>query len=351
MTLMDDRGRLLGRLNVVDIAALILLVALLPLGYAASLLFRPARPTITEVGQVDITNAERRIVAGGSLLSAKLKIKGTGFNPMLRAYIDDQPALAFVYENPNSADVLVGPLPPGEHALSLRDGVQEVARFAGAVKIENPSQRRLRAEGWLTNMEPKVAESLKVSTAIPANAPQHEIVALGPIEPAQSRVRFGAAESDFPIANRVERKAVILLRCDPTGDEFRTGQEPCAVGGQMVLGPSPVAVALPLPEATIGFAVSEIFPIEQPRRAQIVVQLNGAIAGMKAGDQDSILDERAARVVSPGSTVTLTLGLDPSREGWRYRGQLVRVGGEFGWSTKTYEARGRITSFTAESKE
>ena len=55
---------------------------------------------------------------------------------MLRAYIGDAPALAFVYQNPNSADALAGPLPPGAHDLILMDGVQEVARAWGVVKIE-----------------------------------------------------------------------------------------------------------------------------------------------------------------------------------------------------------------------
>src|SRR5688572_15514189 len=111
VSVFDSRGRLFGRLNLIDVAVIVFLAGLLPLAYGASLFFQPSRPRIDEVGQVDITNAERRIVAGGSLLSAKLKIKGSGFNPMLRAYIGDAPALAFVYENPNSADVLAGPLP------------------------------------------------------------------------------------------------------------------------------------------------------------------------------------------------------------------------------------------------
>jgi hypothetical protein len=157
MTVMDNRGRIFGRLNLIDLSALVLLLAALPLAYGASLLFQPPRPTIREVGQVDITNAERRIVAGGSLLSAKLKIKGTGFNPMLRAYIDDSPALAFVYETPNSADVLVGPLSPGAHDLILMDGVQPVARSNGAVKIEAPSARVVRAVGWMTDMGSRLA--------------------------------------------------------------------------------------------------------------------------------------------------------------------------------------------------
>lgn len=350
MTLMDDRGRLLGRLNVIDLAALILLVALLPLSYAASLLFQPARPTIESVGQTDITNAERRIVAGGSLLSAKLKVRGTGFTPMLRAYVGDEPALAFVFETPNSADVLVGPLPPGPHDLSLRDGVQEVARAPGAVRIESPSSRVLRAEGWLTNMEPAVAEALQVTAPAPSGAPPFQIMALGPVVPARSRIRLGDAESDLPIAGYLERQAVIQVRCDPSGDEFRSGQEPCAVGGQSILGAAPVHLVLQTSNQTLRFSVYEVFPTEAPRLTRLTVRIDPDIPAIQAGDRDSLLDGRSAKVVSKqGNIVTLELGVDAAREGWRYRGRVVRTGGEFSWSTTQYEARGYVTSLTVES--
>jgi hypothetical protein len=319
--------------------------AILPLAYGASLLFQPSRPQITEVGQVDITNAERRIVAGGSLLSAKLKIKGSGFNPMLRAYIGDAPALAFVYENPNSADVLAGPLPPGAHDLVLMDGVQEVARAVGVVKIESPSNRFVRAAGWLTNMDPAVAEGLQVGTRFPPAPPTHEIVALGPAQPARTRIRFGAGLADYPIANRVERPAVVLLRCDPTGEEFRTGQELCNVGGQAVYGEPPVTVALPGAAATIGFSIDGLFPTTAPRRARITVRVERGGSGVSAGDRDALLDERAATVAAKaGEVVTVDLGLDESREGWRYRGALVRIGSAFSWTNERYEASGTVLS-------
>jgi hypothetical protein len=268
---------------------------------------------------------------------------------MLRAYVGDEPALAFVFETPNSADVLVGPLPPGPHDLSLRDGVQEVARAAGAVKIESPSTRVLRAEGWLTNMEPAVAESLKVATAAASGAPQFAIMALGPIVPARSRIRLGKAESDLPIAGHVERKAVIHVRCDPSGDEFMSGQEPCAVGGQSILGAAPVHLVLPMATETLRFSVYEVFPTDAPRPTRITVRLDADIPGIQPGDRDSLLDDRAARVVSKqGNLVTLEVGADAAREGWRYRGRALRTGSEFVWATPNYEARGYLTSVAPE---
>ncbi len=52
------RVRPIGRGGVSTWVALVLLLAALPLAYGASLLFQPPRPTIREVGQVDITNGK-----------------------------------------------------------------------------------------------------------------------------------------------------------------------------------------------------------------------------------------------------------------------------------------------------
>ena len=338
MSVIDEQGRLFGRVNLIDAAVAVFVLGLIPLAYGTALLFQPARPRIDSVTRVDISNEERRIVAGGSLLAAKLKIKGTGFNPMLRASIGGSPALAFVFENPNSADVLVGPMPPGAHDLVLMDGVQEAARAAGAVVIDNPSTRTLHAEGWLTNLTPEMAAGFKAGTSF---AP-HQIVAIGPARPARSRIRMGALDADIPIDGRVERPAVLALQCDPQGADFRTGQEPCTIAGQAIAGMPLVTVVLP---GNIGFSIAELFPPTAPTRGRVVIRVEeGTDAGpARTGDRDSLLDARAAVIAAAsGRQLTLELGLDESREGWRYRGRLVTPGAPFVFSTGRYEIRGEV---------
>ena len=344
MSVIDEQGRLFGRVNLIDAAVALFVVGLIPLAYGTALLFQPARPRIDSVTRVDISNEERRIVSGGSLLAAKLKVKGTGFNPMLRASIGGSPALAFVFENPNSADVLVGPLPAGAHDLVLMDGVQEAARAAGVVVIDNPSTRTLHAEGWLTNLTPEMAADLRVGTTFAT----HEIKAIGPARPARSRIRMGAVDADIPIEGRVERAAVLALHCDPQGADFRTGQEPCTIGGQPVAGLPPMTVVLP---GNTGFSIAELFPPTAPSRGRAVIRFAGAIDGgmIKPGDRDLLLDMRAAVVTSAGGReVTVDLGMDESREGWRYRGRLVTPGAPFTFSTGRYEIRGEVQSVTVD---
>jgi len=122
------------RFTLFDAAIAAFVIVLIPIAYGTWRLFRPPQPAIASVRRVDITKEERRI--GGPNLVTKMKIQGSGFRPLLRATIDDVPAIGFVFENPNSADLMLGAIPPGVHDLVLYDGVQEVARAPKAVDID-----------------------------------------------------------------------------------------------------------------------------------------------------------------------------------------------------------------------
>lgn len=341
MTIVDDRGRLFGRINLVDAAALIFVIVLIPVAYGAFLLFRPAAPRIDSVTQTDLTKEEVRI-ASGALLSAKLKVKGTGFTPLLRATIGGRPAMGFVFENPNSADVLVGEIPVGSHDLVLFDGVQEVARADGAVTIQEAVGTIVRTVGRFVALDAATAQALKPGFASPKDArAAFEVVAIGPARPAHSRLAFGDSVVDMPIDGYVERAAVLNVRCDSPGAA-------CSVGGVRLSERAPMMVAL---AGDVPYEIAEILPTTDPRRSRLQVRFTGPqIAAMKAGDKDALLDSRAALVTATSSrdaagvTATLELGVDNSREGWRYRGQLLKPGAPFRITTDRYEAGGLIVS-------
>jgi len=106
----DADGRLFGRVNLVDAVALLFVLGLVPVAYASLLMFRPARPTVKSVEPSEVNKEERRI-ANGLVIRRKLKVRGDNLTPMLRASIDEYPALGFTFESPKSADVIVGDVP------------------------------------------------------------------------------------------------------------------------------------------------------------------------------------------------------------------------------------------------
>ncbi len=345
MSVIDNRGRLFGTINIVDASFLAFLIVLVPLGYGTYLLFRPAKPEIHSVGPSAITAAERR-VGNGSALTAKFKIQGSGLTPLLRARIGDQDALGLVFESPNSADVLVGPIAPGKHDLVLVDGIQEVARAIGAIDIQASTGTPIRVSGWLIDMSKHASSALAPGKTLPRNEPSSfEVAAIGAERAGRTRLRFGGAVADGDANGLVDREAVLVLKCDspPLYDT-------CSIGGQVVTGASPITIGLP---GAYRFELHEVLPMSAPIAATAMLRIEGPAAALvQAGDQDALLDSRSARVTSvngrgsDGTTVSVTLGVDESREGWRYRGRMIKPGGTVTFVTDRYEAVARVLSLS-----
>ena len=174
------------RVNLFDAAVIGFVIVLIPIAYGTFLLFRTPHPVITSVKRVDITKEERRV--GGPNLVAKLKIQGSGLRPMLRASIDDAPAIGFVFETPNSADLLVGTVPPGSHDLVLYDGAQEVARLPKAVRLQAPIVSRLRLVGAIVGIAKSTADALQAGASYPSPGPTAAtIMQLGRARPDRRR--------------------------------------------------------------------------------------------------------------------------------------------------------------------
>ena len=343
MSVIDDRGRVFGRLNIVDAMIIAFVIVLLPMAYGTYLLFKPAQPRIDSVEPSQITSAERRI-GNGSSLSAKFKIRGSGLTPLLRAKIGTSDALGLVFESPNSADVLVGPVAPGKHDLILVDGVQEVARANGAIEIQAATGAPIRLVGWLVGMDKAAAGALRPGASIPSGTPSSfEVIAVGPERAGRPRFQFSGATTDGAPDGSVDREAVLIARCD--SPPF---YDVCSINGQMMAGAGPLLVTLP---GSYRFEVHEVLPTTAPTPATVMIRITGPAATLvEAGDQELLLDSRSARVTTvngkdaSGATVTLALGLDESREGWRYRGRLVRPGGTLAVATNRYETHAQVLS-------
>jgi len=335
MSVTGKDDRLLRRFNLIDAAVVAFIVLLIPIGYATLLLFRPDRPSIESVTRVPLGNEEGR-VSGGTPLTAKLKVKGSGFNPLLRARIDEIDAVGLVFENPNSLDVIVGVIPPGKHDLVLYDGVQEVARARGAVETQAADGPSVRAYGWVTDLPRADADALKAGFASDPSVPgAFTVIAVGPVRPASARVALGTATADLPLPGRFERAAEVVARCD--WPSLMT----CTIAGQRLTQLPPITIML---TGGLRFEIEEIAPPGEPVPA--VVQLRVAsTTGIHIGDRDASVGARAAEVVAiDGTTVTLKLGAHESRDGWRYRGDLLTTGGMLIFRTDSYALQGTLTS-------
>jgi hypothetical protein len=72
MPLIDDRGRVFGKINLIDLALLVFALLLVPLGYGAYLLFRTPPPQLLGVSPnpLPFAKGEQRVVLKGEHLAS-----------------------------------------------------------------------------------------------------------------------------------------------------------------------------------------------------------------------------------------------------------------------------------------
>ena len=325
------------RVNVVDAAVLGLGLLLLPLAYGSWLLFRPAHVHISSVTVLPAGKEEQRI-ANPLRAAVKLKVKGDGFTPMLRAWIGSEPSLGFTFENPGSADVIVAPMPPGEYDVSLVDGGHEVARAPKAYVVgTRPNADRIKIVGWLVNLDRETASALRPGEVFPSAADARvRVAALGSVEAVRTKDEM------------FERRAALVVACDSAVQPDAN----CTIGGRV-----PTAAAqlhLPGPsDRGMAFLVDDVLPATGASPLDVTVRFwrGVSVSLLAAGDQDTLLDDRAAVVTSLGPRdpsgerdAHLRLGADRARDGWQYRHRPVKPGAPFELVTDRYVARGTVVA-------
>lgn len=123
MPLIDERGRLLGKINLIDAAVGLLFLFLIPLTYGAYALFRTPSPQITAVEARTLNDQGWRV-----------KLRGKDLRPFLRAFAGRHMG-EFLIESPSRAEVQLPKLEAGTYDLALYDQAQEVVRLVGALTI------------------------------------------------------------------------------------------------------------------------------------------------------------------------------------------------------------------------
>ena len=123
MPLIDERGRLFGRFNVVDAAVLLLVGVLIPMAYAAYLIFRPPTARILALEPATIEPG-----------TTEVNVRAEHLRPYLRVVVGGRPA-PLLFENTNGGALRLPALPPGAYDVLLFDEEAEVSRLPGGLVV------------------------------------------------------------------------------------------------------------------------------------------------------------------------------------------------------------------------
>src|ERR1700676_3262087 len=125
MTFVDDRGRLGGQLNLIDAAAAVVILLLIPLAFSSYVLFRTPPPKLLTVSPARLVESHDQ----------RVEIDGTNLRPFMRASFNTVPAKSFLIGSTKYALVDLPHLEPGTYDVVLYDHAQEVDRLPNALTV------------------------------------------------------------------------------------------------------------------------------------------------------------------------------------------------------------------------
>ena len=349
MPLIDDRGRLFGKLNLIDAVVMTVGLGMIPLAYGASQLFRVPVPKITSIQPSQVMQGE----------PSTLQVTGEDLRPFLRARVGEVPSMGFLVQSPTVAEIKVPELPPGVYDLALFDEARELFRMPGALTVvapaapppppplpppSGPAPIELRAIGEFVGIAIRDAQRIRVGMQLKhANGERAaEVLAVGVPEVGMQRLRAGGAIVNVPTPGEVQVPAVIRISCVVTANPPPFLGD-CMVGATALA--QDVMIALPVSGADdansspgqIQFVVREVLSSTAPpisSSARVDIQVVGQFFGLTLDDLRFIeagsrferwRDEPFAEVLAVGTP-------EPGM-------RRVRMGGQTLWTPAAGELR------------
>jgi hypothetical protein len=370
MALIDERGRLFGRVNIIDAVVAGLLIGMIPLAYAAFLLFRQPEPTILSVSPAQLTPQVSRV-----------RITGRNLRPFLRVSFNNQQGTTFALLDAQTAEVQVPQLAPGTYDVILYDVAREVSRLSNAVTVEGPTlspmtEARILLTGTFLGLDDAAAAMIASGVSLGAvGGGKLQVVKRNEALPDRRPIVFSGYEIDTPLANGKQVSALLDATCGVVDRRCQIGGVDIEVGNALaVFTDAGTPLQFVITDAA-GTGPSRLVLL----RATFVVPANSP-ALVRAGDhvnRDALLGDRVATITDVGASrranasmmlrvptgfsgggdleitttddtvlidATVRVRADVGVEGLEYRGRKLRVGSPYMFETSRYVLRGWLSA-------
>ena len=207
MAVVDERGRIAGRVNLIDAVVAFLILVLIPIAFGAYLLFRTPPAILTSINPT-------KLYQGGNL---RIEVIGENLRPFMRVRFDTLQGKTFMIGGTRGAMVDLPDLAPGVYDVSLYDYMQEVSRLPKALTIlplAPVPNVDVEVAGAFTGLAPELAKDVKAGMKFPATGdPQAEVVSVSAPAPSMVRLRAGLNSLQVPIAGKSDLPAVLKVKC------------------------------------------------------------------------------------------------------------------------------------------
>ena len=373
MPIIDERGRVFGRLNLVDAAIVALVVVLLPAAYGSYLLFRDPVPKLTRVIPP----------AFGQQSNLQVEVRGENFRPYMRVSFNDIQGRTFLFNNPGSSIVQLADMPPGIYDVVLYDYMQEVSRLPKAFTIEPmpaPPTIVVDISGFMTSLSPDQVKQLQPGHKFPeAGTATGELVSVGTAEPEMTHIKTGD-KTTLEIPSGGSLQLPVRIRTSCSVEMGTDGSLRCTVGG-VPLAPDANVRYVGL-HNSLNVRVSDVHYPGKSRSASVRVRfvVSPEVLGrLKKGDQDlgarahpagamatlvsfsekdgsasMVRDDRVRQAIPTGRVIiveaVLSVPLIETTLGWMYKDAPLKVGSALSFETAAYTMDGGVVDVTLDAE-
>jgi len=223
MSIVDDRGRVFGRFNLVDVALVLFVVVLLPAAYGAYRLFRDPAAHLSAV-------TPKALQQGSAL---QVEVRGEHLRPYMRVSFGDQQGQAFWFVSATTAVVPLPPLPPGTYDVVLYDYMQEVSRLPKAFTVQpqpSPPTAELDVSGTFSTLTPEGVKAIgKGLKFFQGGAAFAEVIWIGEPAPEVLQISTGDKGAISVPVDRLQLPARIRTTC--LVQTAPDGTLRCSIGG------------------------------------------------------------------------------------------------------------------------
>jgi hypothetical protein len=370
MSIVDERGRVAGRINLIDAIAAFALVVLVPVAYGAYLLFRTPPATLRAIQPAKIYQGP----------SARITIDGENLRPFMRVSFNTVQGRTFLIGSTKSAQVDLPDLEPGVYDVVLFDYMREMSRLPKALTVlplAPTATVEMQVSGSFKQITSNLANQLHVGSKFPpaGEYTAAEITAVAPLRPALLRLHSGDATFAVPLPGELELPATLRLKCFTQANP--DGSIHCAISGPQaaasVVPDSYLTLAGPM--GWVSFQVDEVHLATEPPMAQARVRFVSSaeiLDKIKVGDVDTnsagLAAKYQATIASLGGSRTVSaaeagyllpiggnaramdavvrLPVEMRPGGWTYRGHAVKAGEPFKFETMLYTLNGVVIDLT-----
>jgi hypothetical protein len=370
MGVIDERGRIFGKINLIDAIVALLVLAALPVAYGAFLLFRVPVPTITSVAPAAVMLHQ----------PTSVQLTGQNFRPFLRAGTGTAELPLFV-RSPTEAEIKVPDLPQGSYDVILYDESQELTRKPGALTVVAESAVKLdvQAVGAFVGLTEAAAKQITSGSdfrVAAAAAPIAEVIAVRAPQPGTSRVKIGPNVFATATTSTLRVPAILRIHCSVVSGDCRAADAVIAANASLTLprqGTDAVQFAI---DQVLPAGMHAAFPSTASVRVRFVAgseilnvikRGDTDVGGMVTDPDGAVLEDIGSdrqqlvamtnpepllrrnvqvpqTVVAFSGTVRVPVVLTPL--GWSYHDHPVKVGGVFNFET----ASGAMTGWILDVK-